>query len=127
MRGAVGTARTQVGAKHQHIGNKGTDGVAGERNHGQTVPVEIQHVHALRSAGLLAHMSEPTKRNWQSQRRCHSDGIAHYLVFAVADPAGGDNNIRCESLILFPQMLNQKLRIIPDRDAPHHGAVLDQH
>ena len=127
MRGAVRSARTQVGAKHQHIGNKGTDGVAGERNHGQTVPVEIQHVHALRSAGLLAHMPEPTKRNWQPQRRCHSDGIAHHFVFAVADPAGGNNNIRCESLIFFPQMLDQKLRIVPDRDAPHHGAVLDQH
>ena len=127
MRGAVRTARAQVGAKHQHIGNKGTDGVAGERNHGQTVPVEIQHVHALRSARLLAHMPEPTKRNWQPQRWCHSDGITHHFVLAVADPAGGDNNIRCESLIFFPQMLDQKLRIVSDRDAPHHGAVLDQH
>ena len=55
----VGAASAQVGAQNQRVGDEGTHGVAGEGNHGDAVPLEVQDVHALGTAGLLAHVAEP--------------------------------------------------------------------
>ena len=95
----VGAAGSQVGAQNQRVRDEGAHRVAGEGNHGHAVALEVEQVHALGAARLLADVAKPGDGHQNIGFVRLGDGVADHLVFTVADTARGDDDVRFEALV----------------------------
>ena len=123
----VGTASTQVGAQNQRVRDERAHWVSGEGDHGHAVALEVEQVHALGAAGLLADVAKPGDGHQNIGFVCLGDGVTDHLVFAVANTTRGDDDVRFEALVLCYEAVHQLYRVVTDSDAAHLRSVFAEH